>query len=88
MQNLPHRFDRYYKGQIYGGVFAKICGLLRIYELYQPSFLYTRYGKSQINSDLPTHFDCFLLPYSIIIVPVPLFTYIDRKLGRTSKGEG
>ena len=24
-------------GQIYGGDFAKICGLLRIYELYQPS---------------------------------------------------
>ena len=28
------RFDRYYIGQIYSGDFAKICGLLRIYELY------------------------------------------------------
>ena len=27
----PHR---YYVGQIYGGDFAKICSLLRIYELY------------------------------------------------------
>ena len=34
MQNLHRRFDRYYIGQIYGGDFAKICGLLRIYELY------------------------------------------------------
>ena len=24
----------YYIGQIYGGDFAKICGLLRVYELY------------------------------------------------------
>ena len=28
------RIDRYYIGQIYGGDFAKMCGLLRIYELY------------------------------------------------------
>ena len=31
--NLHCRFDRYYIRQIYGGDFAKICGLLRIYEL-------------------------------------------------------
>ena len=35
MQNLHRIFDRYYIGKIYGGDFAKICGLLRIYELYQ-----------------------------------------------------
>ena len=35
LRNLHDRFDRYYIGQIYGGDFAKICGLLRIYELYQ-----------------------------------------------------
>ena len=35
MQNLYCRFDRYYIRQIYGGDFAKFCGLLRIYELYQ-----------------------------------------------------
>ena len=34
MQNLHGRFDWYYIGQIYGGDFAKFCGLLRIYELY------------------------------------------------------
>ena len=33
MQNIHLRFDRYYIGQIYGGDFAKFCGLLRIYEL-------------------------------------------------------
>ena len=32
--NLHRRFDRYYIGQIYCGDFAKICGLLRIYEFY------------------------------------------------------
>ena len=35
LQNLYHRFDRYYIGQIYDGDFAKNCGLLRIYELSQ-----------------------------------------------------
>ena len=34
LRNLHRRFDRYYIGQIYSGDFAKICGLLRIYELY------------------------------------------------------
>ena len=35
MRNVHHRFDHYYIGQIYGGDFAKFCGLLRIYELYK-----------------------------------------------------
>ena len=35
LQNLHRRFDRYYMGQIKGGDFVKICGLLRIYELYK-----------------------------------------------------
>ena len=35
LQNLHCRFDCHYIGQIYDGDFAKICGLLRIYELYQ-----------------------------------------------------
>ena len=34
MRNLQRRFDRYYIGQIYGGDFTKICGLLKLYELY------------------------------------------------------
>ena len=34
MRNLHCRFDWHYIGQIYGGDFAKFCGLLRIYELY------------------------------------------------------
>ena len=38
MRNLHGRFDRYYIGQIYSGDFAKICGLLRIYELYYLEF--------------------------------------------------
>ena len=32
LRNIHRRFDRYYKGQIYVGDFAKICYLLRIYE--------------------------------------------------------
>ena len=31
LRNLHRRFDRYYEGQIYGGDFAKFCGLLIIY---------------------------------------------------------
>ena len=34
MRNLHRRFDWHYIGQVYGGDFAKFCGLLRIYELY------------------------------------------------------
>ena len=34
LRNLHRKFERYYIGQIYGGDFAKICGILRIYELY------------------------------------------------------
>ena len=37
-RNLHRRFDCYYIGQIFGGDFAKICGLLRMYELYQNKF--------------------------------------------------
>ena len=33
LRNLHRRFDWHYIGQIYGGDFAKFCGLLRIYEL-------------------------------------------------------
>ena len=33
LQNLHRRFDWHYIGQIYGGDFAKFCGLLRKYEL-------------------------------------------------------
>ena len=35
LQNLHHRFVLCSNGQIYGGDFAKFCGLLRIYELYK-----------------------------------------------------
>ena len=34
LRNLHRRFNCYYLGQIYGGGFAKICHLLRLYELY------------------------------------------------------
>ena len=33
LRNLHRRFDWHYIRQIYGGNFAKFCGLLRIYEL-------------------------------------------------------
>ena len=44
MQNLHRRFDRYYIGQIYGGDFAKICGLLRMHELYCEIFSKENYA--------------------------------------------
>ena len=33
MQNLHQLFDGQFIGQIFGGDFAKFCGLIRIYEL-------------------------------------------------------
>ena len=45
LQNLHSRFDRYYIPQIYGGDFAKSCGLLRIYELWKIWFLVTSIFK-------------------------------------------
>ena len=35
LQNLHQLYDGQYKGQIIGEDFAKLCGLLRIYELYK-----------------------------------------------------
>ena len=35
MQNLHQLFDWHYIGQIIGGDFAKFCGSLTIYELYE-----------------------------------------------------
>jgi hypothetical protein len=37
--NLHHIVDWHYIGQIYGGDFAKLLGLLRIYELYPKYFM-------------------------------------------------
>ena len=34
LRNLHRRFDWHWVAQIYGGDFAKFCGLLRKYELY------------------------------------------------------
>ena len=49
LRNLHCRFefDRYYIGQIYGGDFAKFCGLLRIYELL--SLITATLNRIQIN---------------------------------------
>ena len=35
LRNLHLTFDSHYIGQKYGEDFAKFCGLLRIYELYE-----------------------------------------------------
>ena len=37
LRNLQCRFDWHYIEQIYGGDFAKFCGLLRMFELYNLS---------------------------------------------------
>ena len=55
MRSLHRRFNWHYIGQIYGGDFAKFCGLLRIYELY-----IIRFGQN--NSFFPskiTDFGCY-----------------------------
>ena len=41
LQNLHRRFYRYYIGQIYGADFAKICGLLRMYEFYHLEYYFS-----------------------------------------------
>jgi hypothetical protein len=41
LQNNHHRFVLCSKGQVYGGDFAKFCGLLRTYELYLLTSLMT-----------------------------------------------
>ena len=38
LRNLHQLFDWHYIGQIIGGDFAKFCGLLRIYELYEHTY--------------------------------------------------
>ena len=67
LRNLHRRFDWHYIGQIYVGNFAKYCGLLRIYELFNRSFLawkpfgdkpvknydFTFFGPGEGNSRLP-----------------------------------
>ena len=45
MQNLHRRFVLCSNGQIYGGDFAKLCGLLRIYELYITDGAAKTFGK-------------------------------------------
>ena len=47
LRNLHRRFDCYYIGQIYGGDFAKFCGLLRIYELYNRRILTKKNSKDE-----------------------------------------
>ena len=48
--NLHRRFDGYYIEQIYGGDFAKFCGLLRIYKLFKAlDILVTLYRISKLD---------------------------------------
>ena len=58
MQNLHRIFDRYYIEQIFGGDFAKFCGLLRMYELYQKVYvngLLVALQKKVDNSKIPNN---------------------------------
>ena len=59
LRNLHRIFHRYYIGQIYGGDFAKIWGLLRIYEPYErrlkvctPILKLAELKKNEIKSNL------------------------------------
>ena len=58
MRNIHRIFDRYYIGQIFGGDFAKFCGLLRMYELYQKVYvngLLVALQKKVDNSKIPNN---------------------------------
>ena len=64
LQNLHSRFDWQYIGQIYGGDFAKFCGLLRIYELYPKAyfrleFLTANFGFVKTMRKIFLNFVCF-----------------------------
>ena len=50
LRNLYRRFDRYYIGQIHGGDCAKICGLLKIYELYLAQLSFDDFFGGKKNS--------------------------------------
>ena len=50
LRNLHRRFVLCSNGQIYGGYFAKFCGLLRIYKLYVDDTGVNRFLESQARS--------------------------------------
>ena len=66
-QNLHQRFDRYYIGQIYGGDFAKCCGLLRIYEFYKLACYDVSYTSGSGFKNHGFHFDIFNFQSSILL---------------------
>ena len=51
LRNLGQLFDWQYIGQKIGGDFAKLCGLLKIYELYYKRSLSLVYGLIKEISD-------------------------------------
>ena len=66
LRNLHRRFVLCGASQIYSGDFAKFCGLLRIYELYQITFLKTRLFLT------PTQ-KCFDLPNKLVVFHFMIF---------------
>ena len=67
LQNIHPRFDRYYIGQIED--FAKLCGLLRIYELYNLELNKNFSDHWKKNQLVYTEF-LFQLVYNWILIPV------------------
>ena len=65
MRNLHRRFDGYYIGQIYNsGDFEKICGLLRIHELYEGELLLVKKYSNYFDKDgfrLDSLMTCYIL---------------------------
>ena len=61
LQNLHHRFDRYNIGQVYGGDFVKIWGLLRIYELYWFLYLFLHNLWFFFSLSHPLDFGCLYM---------------------------
>ena len=59
-------------GHIYGGDFAKFCGLLRTYELYIP----TQYSEMNIYIVLPATDNGILLKLFLVLCFAPIFLYL------------
>ena len=70
---------RLYIEQIYGGDFAKICGLLRIYEIYTLTLARPTQGKIQMLTTSSRIVTILLKPF---LKPLGLYTFSMNLLSR------
>ena len=80
MQYFHRRFDRYNIGQIYGGDFAKCCGLLRIYEFYKLACYDVSYTSGSGFKNHGFRFDIFNFQSSKYIITLSNYMKSERKI--------